>query len=75
MSIQSDKYIDDLINDTRNYRIKLMQETRIQLMKMLARKGKSDEHIKILLETLETDRRAEQELLDQRDSKKKNLSV
>jgi hypothetical protein len=75
MSIQSDKYIDDLINDTRNYRIKLMQETRIQLMKMLARKGKSDEHIKILLETLETDRREEQELLDQRDSKKKDLSV
>jgi hypothetical protein len=75
MSIQSDKYIDNLINDTRNYRIKLMQETRIQLMKMLARKGKSDEHIKILLETLETDRREEQELLDQRDSKKKDLSV
>lgn len=75
MSIKSQKYLDALKAELRDHKIELIQQTRIKLMQMLKRKGKSDEHIKILLETLETDRRTEQDLLNQRDNKKENPST
>ena len=49
-----------------DYEIKLLRDTKEKLTTMLAKKGKTHEHITILSETLEFTREREQELFNER---------
>jgi len=57
----------DLELEIINYELKLIRGTKVRLMKILSKKGKSDEHQKILSDELDRGRSEEQELLNQRD--------
>lgn len=56
------------------YELELVIESKIMLIKLLSKKGRSDEHSKILAESLKQSRSREQELLNQRNKIQKTIS-
>lgn len=57
-----------------DYELEIIRDTRVMLMKLLGKKGKSDEHRTILQETLKHNREREQELLNERREKEASTS-
>ena len=65
----------DLELDIIEYQLKQTRSNKIKLQRMLSKKGRSDEHTKILSDTLEQEKAGEQQLLNQRDKIQATNSV